>query len=176
MKWLTCPSGNKHEAALRETDGSELAAFECFRSLASCLFSCSSEKSLSLCHLFLGSLLNLAKHPASTVQILGAEKALFRALKTKRDTPKFGLIYHASLVGQTTAKNKGKVSCRTVYRVGFFEACKSVGCLSFTLRRFPWPALLCFVIMWKVLLSHKSLGVICSCWERGMGLTINITK
>lgn len=58
----------------------------------------------------LGSLLNLAKHPASTVQILGAEKALFRALKTRKDTPKYGLIYHASLVGQTTAKNKGKVS------------------------------------------------------------------
>jgi len=32
-----------------------------------------------------GSLMNLAKHPASTVQILGAEKALFRALKTKHD-------------------------------------------------------------------------------------------
>jgi len=42
-----------------------------------------------------GSLMNLAKHPASTVQILGAEKALFRALKTKHDTPKYGLIYHA---------------------------------------------------------------------------------
>ncbi|XP_064860871.1 nucleolar protein 58-like isoform X2 [Oncorhynchus nerka] len=56
-----------------------------------------------------GSLLNLAKHPASTVQILGAEKALFRALKTRRDTPKYGLIYHASLVGQTSAKNKGKI-------------------------------------------------------------------
>ncbi|CAN0099540.1 unnamed protein product, partial [Phaeothamnion confervicola] len=57
-----------------------------------------------------GSLLNLAKHPASTVQILGAEKALFRALKTKTDTPKYGLIYHASLIGQTGAKNKGKIS------------------------------------------------------------------
>lgn len=57
-----------------------------------------------------GSLLNLAKHPASTVQILGAEKALFRALKTRKDTPKYGLIYHASLVGQTAAKNKGKIS------------------------------------------------------------------
>ncbi len=55
-----------------------------------------------------GSLLNLAKQPASTVQILGAEKALFRALKTRRDTPKYGLIYHASLVGQTTAKNRVK--------------------------------------------------------------------
>lgn len=58
----------------------------------------------------LGSLVNLAKHPSSTVQILGAEKALFRALKTKHDTPKYGLIYHASLVGQSNAKNKGKVS------------------------------------------------------------------
>jgi len=57
-----------------------------------------------------GSLLNLAKHPASTVQILGAEKALFRALKTKRETPKYGLIYHASLVGQSQAKFKGKIS------------------------------------------------------------------
>jgi nucleolar protein 58 len=57
-----------------------------------------------------GSLLNLAKHPASTVQILGAEKALFRALKTKHATPKYGLIYHASLIGQATPKNKGKIS------------------------------------------------------------------
>ncbi|CAF1183689.1 unnamed protein product [Rotaria magnacalcarata] len=57
-----------------------------------------------------GSLLNLAKHPSSTVQILGAEKALFRAMKTKHDTPKYGLIYHASLVGQASAKLKGKVS------------------------------------------------------------------
>jgi nucleolar protein 58 len=57
-----------------------------------------------------GSLMNLAKQPASTVQILGAEKALFRALKTKHDTPKYGLIYHASLIGQATPKNKGKIS------------------------------------------------------------------
>ena len=57
-----------------------------------------------------GSLMNLAKQPASTVQILGAEKALFRALKTKHETPKYGLIYHASLVGQSGAKNKGKIS------------------------------------------------------------------
>mmetsp|Transcript_2179 Transcript_2179/g.2459 ORF Transcript_2179/g.2459 Transcript_2179/m.2459 type:complete len:518 (-) Transcript_2179:146-1699(-) len=57
-----------------------------------------------------GSLLNLAKQPASTVQILGAEKALFRALKTKHDTPKYGLIYHASLIGQAAPKHKGKIS------------------------------------------------------------------
>jgi nucleolar protein 58 len=123
-----------------------------------------------------GSLINLAKQPASTVQILGAEKALFRcardaapaarrelarvrsrntqlalaarlaappppnvkalpppappcpivdrwlcfypaatcslyrALKTKHETPKYGLIYHASLIGQSQPKFKGKIS------------------------------------------------------------------
>merc|ERR1712224_575990 len=44
------------------------------------------------------------------VQILGAEKALFRALKTKKSTPKYGLIYHASLVGQSAPSLKGKIS------------------------------------------------------------------
>lgn len=60
-----------------------------------------------------GSLLSLAKYPASTVQILGAEKALFRALKTKHDTPKYGLIYHASLIGQAPPKMKGKMARMT---------------------------------------------------------------
>ncbi|CAD0051234.1 unnamed protein product [Aureobasidium pullulans] len=57
-----------------------------------------------------GSLTNLAKYPASTVQILGAEKALFRALKTKGNTPKFGIIYHSSFIGRAGAKNKGRIS------------------------------------------------------------------
>ena len=30
------------------------------------------------------------------VQILGAEKALFRALKKKGNTPKYGLIFHST--------------------------------------------------------------------------------
>jgi len=57
-----------------------------------------------------GSLTNLAKYPASTVQILGAEKALFRALKTKGNTPKYGLIFHSSFIGKAAAKNKGRIS------------------------------------------------------------------
>lgn len=57
-----------------------------------------------------GSLLSLAKQPASTIQILGAEKALFRALKTKHDTPKYGLLYHSSLVGQAPPRMKGKMA------------------------------------------------------------------
>merc|ERR1712173_275187 len=57
-----------------------------------------------------GSLTNLAKCPASTVQILGAEKALFRALKTRGNTPKYGLIFHSSFIGRAGAKNKGRIS------------------------------------------------------------------
>lgn len=57
-----------------------------------------------------GSIMNLAKAPASTLQILGAEKALFRALKTKHDTPKYGIMYYASLVGQASGRNKGKIA------------------------------------------------------------------
>merc|ERR1711981_289839 len=64
-----------------------------------------------------GNLVNLAKHPASTIQVLGAEKALFRALKTKSDTPKYGLIYHASFVNAATQINKAKIArtlaCKT---------------------------------------------------------------
>ncbi|KAH9980051.1 Nop-domain-containing protein [Lactifluus volemus] len=57
-----------------------------------------------------GSLTNLSKYPASTVQILGAEKALFRALKTKGNTPKYGLIYHSSFIGRAGPRHKGRIS------------------------------------------------------------------
>lgn len=57
-----------------------------------------------------GSLTNLAKYPASTVQILGAEKALFRALKTKGNTPKYGLIFHSSFIARAKPSNRGRIS------------------------------------------------------------------
>lgn len=57
-----------------------------------------------------GSLTNLSKCPASTIQILGAEKALFRALKTKGNTPKYGIIFHSSFIGRASAKDKGRIS------------------------------------------------------------------
>lgn len=57
-----------------------------------------------------GSLTNLAKYPASTIQILGAEKALFRALKTKGKTPKYGIIFNSSFIGRAGQKNKGRIS------------------------------------------------------------------
>jgi len=57
-----------------------------------------------------GSLTNLAKFPASTVQILGAEKALFRALKTRGKTPKYGLLFHSTFIGRAGSTNKGRIS------------------------------------------------------------------
>lgn len=57
-----------------------------------------------------GSLKSLSMSPASTIQILGAEKALFRALKTKHNTPKYGILYNSSLVGQASQKVKGKIA------------------------------------------------------------------
>ncbi|KAI3981688.1 hypothetical protein MKX01_020631 [Papaver californicum] len=50
------------------------------------------------------------KCPSSTLQILGAEKALFRALKTRRNTPKYGRIFHSSFIGSASAKNKGRMA------------------------------------------------------------------
>jgi nucleolar protein 56 len=57
-----------------------------------------------------GSLTNLAKYPASTVQILGAEKALFRALKNRGNTPKYGLIFHSSFISRAGTRDKGRMS------------------------------------------------------------------
>ncbi|KAJ9465190.1 Nucleolar protein 58 [Diplonema papillatum] len=57
-----------------------------------------------------GSLLQLAKHPASTVQLLGAEKALFKALKNREPTPKYGILFQTSLLGQAQKEHKGKMA------------------------------------------------------------------
>ncbi|KAL4471492.1 hypothetical protein ABPG74_008385 [Tetrahymena malaccensis] len=74
-----------------------------------------------------GSLVNLAKYPASTVQILGAEKALFKAIKTKKNTPKYGLIYQASIVGQASTKLKGKISRTLAAKCSLCIRCDALG-------------------------------------------------
>ena len=57
-----------------------------------------------------GSLINLAKFSASTIQIMGAEKALFKAMKTKKQTPKYGIIYQSKLLASVNGRNKGKIA------------------------------------------------------------------
>ena len=55
-----------------------------------------------------GSLEKLAKMSASTIQLLGAEKALFRHLRKQGRSPKFGLLFMDSRI--QSAKDKGKVA------------------------------------------------------------------
>lgn len=57
-----------------------------------------------------GSLINLAKFSASTLQIIGAEKALFKAMRSKKQTPKYGIIYQTKMVGSANGRAKGKIA------------------------------------------------------------------
>jgi nucleolar protein 56 len=59
-----------------------------------------------------GSLKALALMPSSTIQLLGAEKALFRHLKSKKKIrgPKYGFLYAHALVRQLPLKKKGRMA------------------------------------------------------------------
>lgn len=57
-----------------------------------------------------GSLRNLAMKPASTIQVLGAEKALFRSLKTGARPPKHGLIFQHNLLHDAKRWQRGKIA------------------------------------------------------------------
>ena len=57
-----------------------------------------------------GGLMNLAKLPASTIQVLGAEKALFRSLKTKARPPKHGIIFQHPLIHDGKRWQRGKIA------------------------------------------------------------------
>jgi len=57
-----------------------------------------------------GSLDNLAKMPASTLQVLGAEKALFRSLKTGARPPKHGVIFQHTAIHQSPRWQRGKIA------------------------------------------------------------------
>jgi len=57
-----------------------------------------------------GGLRNLAMRPASTIQVLGAEKALFRSLKTGARPPKHGLIFQHTLLHDAKRWQRGKIA------------------------------------------------------------------
>mgnify|MGYP001586919297 CR=1 FL=1 len=57
-----------------------------------------------------GSLKRLAEMPASTVQVLGAEKALFRHMKTGAKPPRHGVIVHHPLIAKAPDKMHGKIA------------------------------------------------------------------
>lgn len=57
-----------------------------------------------------GSLESLAKLPASTIQVLGAEKALFRALRTGGKPPKHGVIFQYPDIHKSPRWQRGKIA------------------------------------------------------------------
>jgi nucleolar protein 56 len=57
-----------------------------------------------------GGLTNLARRPASTIQVLGAEKALFRSLKTGTRPPKHGMIFQHTLLHEAKRWQRGKIA------------------------------------------------------------------
>lgn len=78
-----------------------------------------------------GGLLNLCLYPSSTVQLLGAEKALFISLKMKKQTPKYGLLYQLDYLKE----NQGRMcryiaaKCSLAARIDYFsdERCNEYG-------------------------------------------------
>ncbi len=57
-----------------------------------------------------GSLAKLAQMPSSTIQIIGAEKALFRALKTGTRPPKHGLLFQHTSINSAPKWQRGKIA------------------------------------------------------------------
>ena len=57
-----------------------------------------------------GGLQRMAMFPSSTIQVLGAEKALFKHLKSGSKPPKHGLIFQHPLVGQSPRNVRGKIA------------------------------------------------------------------
>ena len=57
-----------------------------------------------------GGLGNLSKMPASTIQVLGAEKALFRSLRTGSRPPKHGVIFQHRFLHESKRWQRGKVA------------------------------------------------------------------
>ena len=57
-----------------------------------------------------GSLKRLASMPASTIQVLGAEKALFRSLKTGSNPPKHGILFQHASVHAAPKWQRGKIA------------------------------------------------------------------
>lgn len=57
-----------------------------------------------------GGLEKIAKLPSSTIQLLGAEKALFRHLRGEGKPPKYGILFGHSLIQNAPKPMKGKVA------------------------------------------------------------------
>ena len=67
----------------------------------------------------IGSIKRLATYPASVIQIMGAEKAIFRHLKTGERPPKHGLIFQHPSVRGAKWWNRGKIARTLALKITF---------------------------------------------------------
>ncbi|RLJ06159.1 MAG: hypothetical protein DRP16_05435 [Candidatus Aenigmatarchaeota archaeon] len=57
-----------------------------------------------------GGLEKISRLPSSTIQLLGAEKALFRHLRGEGKAPKYGILFGHPYIQKAGKKNKGKIA------------------------------------------------------------------
>ncbi|MFT4303424.1 MAG: hypothetical protein ACMXYG_02590 [Candidatus Woesearchaeota archaeon] len=58
----------------------------------------------------IGGIQKLAKTPAPVIQIIGAEKTLFKHMTGKAKSPKYGILHEHYLINKVNKKNKGKMA------------------------------------------------------------------
>ncbi len=107
--------------ALRELGASAVNLFETRGKIEKYVGTVAREAFPNLCYLLepllaarlvtrAGGLERLAKMPASTVQLLGAEKALFKHLRKGTKPPKHGILFQSPLVRNASDENRGKIA------------------------------------------------------------------
>lgn len=74
-----------------------------------------------------GGLKNLSVKPSSTIQLMGAEKALFRHIKTGADPPKYGIILQYPEIGKAPWWQKGKIARTLAAKIAIAARVDNVG-------------------------------------------------
>lgn len=70
-----------------------------------------------------GSLEKLASMPSSTVQVIGANNALFKHLKGKAPSPKHGLIFRHPFINTSPKKLRGKIARAVASKISLAARC-----------------------------------------------------
>lgn len=76
------------------------------RNLSTLLEPLLAARLVSLC----GGLEKLASMPSSTIQVIGAERALFKHLRSGSNPPKHGIIFQSPLVNSAPLRQRGKIA------------------------------------------------------------------
>ncbi|KAI5184781.1 nucleolar protein 58 [Nematocida homosporus] len=74
-----------------------------------------------------GSLAELAGKAASTIQVMGAERVLFKALREKGKTPKYGVVFNAVSVGAAPLAAKGRIARTLAAKIALAVRCDAAG-------------------------------------------------